>query len=259
MQTYRHTAAGLLFFATLLAPGAASADRVGVASAVVNQVEGVSGGNRQSLAVGSAIFENEHIRTGDASTAQLLFLDKTSLSLGPHAEVVLDRFLYDPKRRGHVVINATQGALRFITGSMNPTSYTIKTPVATLGIRGTILDLLMSGDPINGYTMTVILVEGSAIITLPNGQVLNLTQPGTAFVIGSNGQVQGPVQWDGTIVSVGGNVSFPLYGWYFQGEPPPNGLPPTQIGSIDQLNAIIAEQLKIITHAPPTDNGRRGR
>jgi hypothetical protein len=241
-----------------LAAGGAGADKIGVAYVVVNHVQGIAGGNSRALAVGSDLFLNERIRTSDASTAQLLFLDKTSLTIGPRADLRLDRFVYDPhKSAGRVVINATQGAFRFITGSQNPTSYTIKTPVVTLGIRGTILDILITGNATSGFTLTVVLDQCCAIITLPSGQVLNLTQPGTAYVLTSAGGVTGPVQWDGSIVNAGGGVSFPLCGWYFNGEPPPNGLPPSQIGDIDALNAVIAQQLNNLgtqgggTNPPP--------
>jgi hypothetical protein len=239
----------LSIVAALVAAAAtcARAEGIGVTSAVVNKVVGLYGGKSRALSIGNTVFLNEHVRTSDASSAQFLLLDKTSLSIGPHAELTLDRFVYNPERgTGRVVINATQGAFRFITGSQNPTDYTIRTPVATLGIRGTILDILISGNTTTGYTLTVILVEGGATITLPSGQQLNLSKPGTAFVVTSNGGVQGPIQWDGTIVSAAGGVSFPLYGWYFQGEPPPGGLPPPGIGDIDQLNAIIAQQLNTI-------------
>jgi DNA-binding transcriptional regulator YdaS (Cro superfamily) len=222
----------------------AMADKIGVASAVVNQVQA---GNNRTLAVGSDVFAHEHIRTSDASTAQLLFLDKTSVSIGPRADLVLDSFVYNPDRgAGRVVINATQGAFRFITGSQNPTSYSIKTPVATIGIRGSILDFLLTGNATTGYSLTVIVVECCAYLTSPNGQTVNLNQNGMAYTVTSAG-VQGPYQWDGTIVNAG-SLQFPLFGWYFQGEPPPDGLPPgSQIGGIDQLNAIIQSQLGTIT------------
>jgi len=229
------------------AAAGAKAEKIGVAAAVVNQVRGVSGGSSRPLAVGSDVFTHEHIVTSDASTAQLLFLDKTSLSVGPRADLVLDSFVYDPARSdGRVVINAAQGAFRFITGAMNPRDYTINTPVAAIGIRGTILDLLITGDRTSGYKLTVISVECCAIITLPSGQHLNLTTPGTAYVLTSGGNVTGPIQWDGTIVSGGGGLHFPLFGWYFQGEPGPDRLPANHIGDADQLNAVIEGQLKSI-------------
>jgi DNA-binding transcriptional regulator YdaS (Cro superfamily) len=229
---------------SMVAATNAMADKIGVASAVVNQVQA---GNNRTLAVGSDVFAHEHIRTSDASTAQLLFLDKTSVSIGPRADLVLDSFVYDPnKGTGRVVVNATQGAFRFITGSQNPTNYAIKTPVATLGIRGTILDFLLTGSPTTGFSLTVIVVECCADMTLPNGQVVHLNQAGMAYTV-TNAGVQGPFQWDGSIVTAGG-LQFPLLGWYFQGEIPPGELPPgSQIGGIDQLNGIIQSQLGTIT------------
>jgi hypothetical protein len=162
------------------------------------------------------MFAHEQIRTSDASTAQLLFLDKTSVSIGPRADLLLDSFVYNSEGgAGKVVTNAAQGAFRFITGSQNPRNYTIKTPVATLGIRGTILDLLITGNATTGYTLTVVLVECCAIITLPSRQVLNLTTPGTAYVLNSKDGVTGPMQRDGTIANAAGCFSLvwlDLYG-----------------------------------------------
>lgn len=236
---------------TATAMGNAMAEKIGVAAAVVNQVQGVSGSTSRPLSAGSDVFAREHIRTSDASTAQLLFLDKTTVNIGPRADLALDSFVYDPnKGTGKVVINAAQGAFRFMTGSQNPRNYAIKTPVATIGIRGTVLDLLITGNPTIGYTLTIISVECCASITLPNGKVINLTTPGTAYVITSAGGVTGPIQWDGTIINGLGGLQFPLFGWTFLGEPGPNGLPISQIGNIDQLNAVIAGQLKAITPPP---------
>ena len=251
----------ILYLSAIVAIAAAAstsamAEKIGVAAAVVNQVQGVSGGNSRALAVGSDVFAHEHIVTNDASTAQLLFLDKTSVSIGPRADLVLDSFVYNPNRStGRVVINATQGAFRFITGAQNPRNYTIKTPVATIGICGTILDLLITGNASTGYKLTVISVECCAIITLPSGQVLNLTTPGTAYSLTSDGGVTGPIQWDGTIVNAAGGLQFPLFGWYFQGEQGPDGLQTIHTGDIDQLNAVIAGQLKTI---PPVIIDNRG-
>jgi hypothetical protein len=260
----RNTILRLIFSNAIVAIAAiaasnAMADKIGVAAAIVNQVQGVSGGNSGPLSPGSDVFSREHIRTGDASTAQLLFFDKTTLSIGPRADLALDSFVYDPnKGTGKVVINAVQGAFRFMTGSQNPKNYAIKTPVATIGIRGTVLDFLLTGDAIIGYTLTAISVQCCAIITLSNGKVLNLTTPGTAFIIKSGGGVTGPIQWDGTIINASGGLQFPLFGWTFPGEPGPNGLPTTQISNIDQLNAVIAGQLKAIT-PPPSHNNNFNR
>lgn len=216
--------------------GNAAQPKIGVAAAVKNQVEGLAGASTRPLSVGSDVFSNERIRTGEASTAQLLFLDKTVVSVGPKAELTLDRFVYNPDRgSGQVVLDTVRGSFRFVTGSQNPTNYTIKTPVATLGIRGTIIDLLVQGDK-----TIIVLVEGACSIRLANGLILTLSKPGTAFVIYNNGNYTGPLPWDGTIVNVVGDIPFPRYGWSFSGDPKFNTIPMDNILSIDQLNSIDA-------------------
>lgn len=213
------------------APAFSVDSKIGVASAVKNQVQGRGA---RALAAGSEVYANERIKTGDASTAQFLFLDKTVLSLGPKAELMLDKFVYNPnKGAGQVVVNAVQGSFRFVTGSQNPNNYSIKTPVATLGIRGTVIDLLVQ----NGQTV-VLLVEGAVSIRMASGQTYQLTKPGTAFVISANGQVKGPVPYDGTIINVAAGLTFPLYGWSFSGDPQDNRVPFDKMQAIDQINAI---------------------
>jgi len=113
--------------------------KIGVASVAKNQVHGILGGTTRAMSAGSELFSNETVRTGEASQAQLLFLDQTSLSVGARSEVKLDRFVYNPDRKaGNVVIEASRGAFRFVSGSQNPSNYTIKTPLATIGVRGAI-------------------------------------------------------------------------------------------------------------------------
>jgi hypothetical protein len=36
-----------------------------------------------------------------------------------------------------------RGLVRFVTGSLEKRSYTIRTPIASIGVRGTIFDLLV--------------------------------------------------------------------------------------------------------------------
>jgi hypothetical protein len=186
------------------------------------------------------------------SVAQILLLDKTSLTIGPRAELTLDKFVYNPTNggAGQVVLNAVQGAFRFVSGSQNPRSYTVRTPVGTLGVRGTIVDLIVQ----KSQTI-VVLVEGALTFTI-NSQTYTLSKPGQAYIFGAGagGKVQGPVTWDGTILNTSASISFPLYGWHFQGE-----LGPSQqdinIGNIDQLNGVIQRGL---TPPPPRGNSYGG-
>ena len=138
---------GAIIAVSLLLPTAVcSAEdlHIGSASAVKNQVHGIVRGQTQPLSSGSAVYSNEVVRTGQDSIAELGFVDSTKLSVGPKSEMKLDKFVYDPdKGTGAVVLQATCGSYRFVTGVQDHESYKIKTPYATLGVRGTVLEIVL--------------------------------------------------------------------------------------------------------------------
>lgn len=216
-----------LLAGVILPGGAFGAQQIGVAAAVNNQVEGLSGSAARRLATGSGVFENERVRTGDASTAQLLFLDKTIVNIGPKAELTLDKFVFDPNRgRGQVALDILRGSVRFATGSQNPSNYSIKTPVANIGIRGSIAHISVQlNQTFIGFS------EGGGQGTTIGGKVFNVPS-GWAVIIDKFGNVQGPFKWNIT------DTAYASMGWTYTGDPA-NYLPP-HIGGIDQLNAIDA-------------------
>jgi hypothetical protein len=212
-----------------LSVAAAATPKVGVAAAVKNNVQRVSGGNAQPLAVGNEVFNSERIRTGDDSAAQILLLDKTTLTVGPRAELTLDNFVYNPSHKtGRVVLNAVQGAFRFITGSQAPQSYTIRTPVGSLGVRGTIVDLFVDK---NTGQVIIALGQGAIGFTFTyNGQTYTLNKANTAYIFSADGTVQGP-----------GFIDF--FGTNFVGGPIDSGLLSFYLNNMDQLNAITQHGL----------------
>src|SRR5262245_778980 len=125
-------------FAFILPATALAQDpKIGQATATKNQVHGTINGKTEPLATGHDVFTNETVSTGANSLADLQFLDSTNLNVGPTSEIKLDTFVYDPRgSSGAVVIQATKGAFRFVTGSQDKRVYQIKTPYGTLGVRG---------------------------------------------------------------------------------------------------------------------------
>jgi hypothetical protein len=219
---------GLVLAAAINAPAALAQTKIGVASAVTNEV---SIGPRR-LSPGNNVHANERVRTGDTGAAQLLFLDETSLNIGPKSDVMLDRYVYNPSRgTGSVVMSTTRGALRFVSGAMNPVSYTIKTPSAIIGVRGTILDLYSTP----GFTL-VIVVQG---VGVANGVQI---PAGWAILIKADGTVQGPFQYDATIINVAGPMSFPLFGNSFWGDPRRIEMPDSAKDIVDQLKGMGSPQ-----------------
>lgn len=138
--------------------------------------------------------------------AQLLFLDETSLSIGPQSEVILDRFVYDPATgAGSVAIETVKGAFRFITGSQNPANYAIQTPFASLGVRGTIVDCYASA-----IGLYCVAQEGVVVLTIDG--VSYTLEPGEALFVAPDRAITGPFPPDGEFFAVSGIVPFPLYG-----------------------------------------------
>ena len=250
-----HTLFAALWIAALGVAAPAATPKIGVAAAVKNNVQGIQGRTARTLSTGSAVFTNERIRTGADSLAQILFLDKTTLIIGAQAELTLDRFVYNPRGTGQVVLNAVQGAFRFVSGSQNPRSYTIKTPVGTLGIRGTVVEILVLRDTSTSpptISVLVILVEGSLTMMI-SGRTYTLNRPGDYYTVSGDGTVNGPAQWNSTIVNAG--VTLPMFGWYFFGELPENGPLDTNVDGIDQLNGIILRSLTPPPPPPPPGGG----
>ncbi|MGE0716940.1 MAG: FecR domain-containing protein [Alphaproteobacteria bacterium] len=154
---------------------------IGVSAIVVNQVRVTEGTNDRTLRVGDRVFQNQRIETGPDARTQIIFLDETTITVGPNSAVVLDTFVYDPDRQRHsVVIEAAHGLLRFVSGSGDSRAFEIRTPVATVGVRGTILDILVERD---GAT-SVVVVEGAADVrALGSGRLEALDRVGLASTV----------------------------------------------------------------------------
>src|SRR6516164_7425328 len=86
---------------TLLAGVAAQADnKVGVTAAVNPQAIGQPPTEPERvLLVGTDNFANEKITTGPEGQVQLLFVDGSSVSVGPNANLTIDQFVYDPNTK----------------------------------------------------------------------------------------------------------------------------------------------------------------
>jgi hypothetical protein len=134
---------------------------IGGAQVVVNQVQGaLASGDSVRVAQGDCVFRDESVRTDADSTAKILLRDNTGLSLGPSSSIKLDRFVYSgAERPGAVAVNLLKGALRFATGDANKEAYTITTPTASIGVRGTILRIEATA-----AKTIVTLEEGAAIV-----------------------------------------------------------------------------------------------
>lgn len=115
-----------------------------------------------------------------------MFRDETSLTVGPDSRVTLDRFVYDPARGGSTAsINAARGVFRFVSGNMPSQSYQVRTPAGTIGVRGTIFDLIVEADG----TVVVQLIEGGLDIQA-RGRTVRMDRNGDVVVLGPDGSIR---------------------------------------------------------------------
>jgi len=164
----------LMSIVPALAPPAA-AQQVGTATAVNPTSESTPpGGPTVALTVGARVVHKERIHTSPSGTVQLLFLDKSTLSIAPNTSILIDEFVYDPNTgNGHMLAKLTEGAMRYVGGQLSHEgAVTISTANATIGIRGgtaTIIQGPNGTEVINHYgTITISNGGGTIVITRPD-------------------------------------------------------------------------------------------
>jgi len=100
-----------------------------------------------AIAKGDSVLEEDAIVTGAVSRAQLLMLDGAKIAIRPESRLVIEEYVHvDPAaasvttRDEKSVVNLVKGGFRTITGAIgsdDAADYEVRTPVGTLGIRGT--------------------------------------------------------------------------------------------------------------------------
>ena len=163
--------------------GYCSAGRVDFA---IGNVESVAtNGSRHSLSKGAEINAGETISTAAGARAQVRFADGGFVSLQPNTQFRVDEFNYKNKTDGEEkgFFSLLKGGFRAITGAIghaNKQTYRVKTPAATLGIRGTGYNMVLRDD---GLFVNV----GEGAISLSNNAgLLVVTAGGAAFVANAN-------------------------------------------------------------------------
>lgn len=126
------------------------------------------------------------------SKAKLTFEDNTTVNITEQSKLVIDDFVYDPKKgSGKLAMKVVLGTARYASGQIaksNPQSVDIKTPTATVAVRGT------------DFSMTVDELGRSLIMLLPSCDK-NTCVTGAIEVTTDVGSVLMDVAYQTTIVS----------------------------------------------------------
>lgn len=185
----------LLFLAASSNAQAADQPTVGMVTKVHNDAKVVSSGGTTTAAVGTVVHMQDELRTGADARLLVTFRDQTTLTLGENAQVVIDRYVFDPDAGvGEAALNASKGAFRFATGrikNLSKKQVTVSTPLAQLGIRGT--DVWSNGHSVLSVIPTIDVSTQGGTVTLnlesQGTHILSAAQPPTPPKIWTAAQI----------------------------------------------------------------------
>jgi len=155
-------AATIAVLCILFGTTAVEAAEVGAMSEVQRTVYGVAPQGGQSVKhAGDSVVFQEQLETVENSAALIRFIDDSTLAIGANSKVLIDAFVFDPaKAEGNALINISIGTLRFVTGEMPKGKTVIKTPTATLVLRGTAVTVHVHPDGTTDTTVDEGSVDG---------------------------------------------------------------------------------------------------
>ena len=155
----------LLLFACLFALPAHAAPEAGKVVSLTPGVFVERGGKRLPLEMKSPVEAGDTLTSDATGRARILFSDDSSMSIGPNTALALQEFTPGGSKPA-VKAHLAKGLLRSITGRIveqNPEGFSLTSPEATVGIRGTIITMRA------GKGVTTVYVENTTRKVFVNG------------------------------------------------------------------------------------------
>lgn len=143
------SATALFLGGSAFAVHAAEPIEVGRNAAVKGTVEiqSVNEDVKRQAIVKEPVFLGDNVNSRIGSSLQVLLRDSSTFTVGPQCDIVIDEFVYDPaKNNNSISAKVKKGMFRFTSGKVsktNPDRIKIETPTATMGIRGTMVEVLV--------------------------------------------------------------------------------------------------------------------
>jgi hypothetical protein len=145
-------------------------------------------GAKRRLSDGASVYAGETVQTGAGAKVILAFRDESRLTLGGNTQFRVDSFVFDNKNptEGKFLVTLLQGSLRALTGLIgksNNRNVGFSTATATIGIRGTGLDMDCATPEACSFFTWLGTIE-----VKPNGQTaLQVLQAGEGLFVSNTG------------------------------------------------------------------------
>lgn len=130
-----------IFVLATPAAGYAQDDPIGYVKTHAGAAFVMTAGQTLEAFPGLALRQGDILRTGDDGRLGVTLLDNTVMSLGPNAEMVVDRYLFKPgEGELGLGVRLFKGTMQFISGviaKLRPQAVEVRTTTGTIGVRGT--------------------------------------------------------------------------------------------------------------------------
>ncbi|MCD6039284.1 MAG: hypothetical protein K0S27_684 [Gammaproteobacteria bacterium] len=172
-----------IFFSLLLATSASlSHALVPTLPQIIGQAVWVKGTLKATLANAeprllarrSAIYEHDTLTTDSTSTGEIVFTDNSVMTLRENSTIQINKYRYDKgsaPSNDTFIADVAKGGFRTLTGAIsknNPGGYKATTPVATIGVSGTIYSVYFNRIK---QSLAAKLDKGSIMITNKSGKI----------------------------------------------------------------------------------------
>lgn len=168
-----------------LAPALQAAEQgepIGTAGAVTPSAKAILASEERALARDVEVRFGETISTTTKGNAGLIFEDQTRLFVAENSRIEIDAYVFGGQ--GRIDLKLLKGVLRLASGRIGGENIKINTPVAYLGLRGTVVSVGTDANRTVIYVEdgTVDVEAGGQTITVDEGQslVVERDDPGTA-------------------------------------------------------------------------------
>ncbi len=107
-------------------------------------------GHERKVRRGEPVYEGDTLLSGRSSFGVIAFRDKSRITLQPQSQFKVDKFSFNEAKpdKNIALMSLLRGGLRAVTGKIGKfkrKNYQMRTPVATIGVRGTGYDLQCQG------------------------------------------------------------------------------------------------------------------
>lgn len=168
--------------------------RVGAVTRVVGSVTLERYGRSFTPFEGLQLCRGDRFVTGAGSIAELTLRDGSRITVGKDSEFRISEYRLYKDKPNLALFDLTRGAFRSITAliTKRPHRYEVRTPVVTIGVRGT--------DFWGGYGLTpnggldVVMLEGHGVYVKTAAGQVELDKPGLGTTV-VGGMAQAPAVW----------------------------------------------------------------